>query len=101
MRAHERCVGVAAPQIDEPVRMVVVDVSEHPKARSRNGLLVLVTPRVVRGEGPGGAREGSLSTPELPATVRRATAVTVAALDPLGRPLEICADAFEARCLLH
>jgi peptide deformylase len=101
MRSHERYVGVAAPQLDEPVRMVVVDVSEHPKARSRNGLLVLVNPRVVRSEGSEVAREGCLSIPDLTANVRRATEVTVEARDPLGDAVEIQADAFEARCLLH
>ena len=101
MRAHERCVGVAAPQLGEPVRMVVVDVSDHPKARSRNGLLVLVNPRVVRAEGSEVAREGCLSIPDFTANVRRATDVTIAAHDPAGHELSVDADAFEARCLLH
>ena len=101
MRAHERCVGVAAPQLGEPVRMVVVDVSDHPKARSRNGLLVLVNPRVVRAEGSEVAREGCLSIPDFTANVRRATEVTVEATEPGGEPRAVDADGFEARCLLH
>jgi peptide deformylase len=101
MRAHPRCVGVAAPQLDELVRMVVVDVTEHPKAVSRNGLLVLVNPRVVRTSGAEVAREGCLSLPDLTANVRRATEVTVEATNPAGEPLSIEANAFEARCLLH
>ena len=102
MRSHTRCVGVAAPQLGEPVRMVVVDVSEHPKAVSRNGLLLLVNPVVVRSsEGGEVGREGCLSIPDLTANVRRATAITVEALDPRGAPVTVEADAFEARCLLH
>jgi peptide deformylase len=101
MRAHTRCVGVAAPQLGELVRMVVVDVTEHPKAVSRNGLLVLVNPRIVRSSGAEVAREGCLSIPDLTANVRRATSVTVEATDPAGRPVSIDSDAFEARCLLH
>jgi peptide deformylase len=101
MRSHTRCVGVAAPQLDEPVRMVVVDVTDHPKAVSKNGLLVLVNPRVVRSEGAKVGREGCLSIPDLTANVRRATSITVEASDPAGRDLVIEADAFEARCLLH
>jgi peptide deformylase len=101
MRSHTRCVGVAAPQLDEPVRMVVVDVSEHPKAVSRNGLLLLVNPRVVRADGAEVGREGCLSIPDLTANVRRATSIVVEATDPGGAPVAVESDAFEARCLLH
>jgi len=101
MRSYERCTGIAAPQIGELVRMVVVDVSEHRKAVSRNGLLVLVNPRVVRATGAEVAREGCLSIPDLTANVRRATEVTIEALDPAGQAVSVDADAFEARCLLH
>ena len=34
MRAHERCVGVAAPQLGELVRMVAVDVTGETRRRS-------------------------------------------------------------------
>jgi peptide deformylase len=101
MRSHNRCVGIAAPQIGEAVRMVVVDVSEHPKAVSRNGLLLLVNPVVVRSEGAEVGREGCLSIPDLTANVRRATSIAVEATDPDGAAVAIEADAFEARCLLH
>ena len=101
MRSHPRCVGVAAPQLGELVRMVVVDVSEHPKAVSKNGLLVLVNPRVVGATGAEVAREGCLSLPDLTANVRRATEITVEAEVPTGDRRTIEADAFEARCLLH
>ena len=97
MRAHPGCVGLAAPQLGEPVRIVVVDVSEHPKAPpTQHGELVLVNPVVVRSEGTHVAREGCLSIPHLTANVRRPTHVTVAARD-----LEVEAEDFEARCLLH
>jgi peptide deformylase len=101
MRAHPRCVGVAAPQLGELVRMVVVDVSEHPKAQTSNGLLVLVNPHISASAGEEVAREGCLSIPDLTANVRRATHATVEALDPAGAALTIEAEGFEARCLLH
>ena len=85
MRAFPGCVGIAAPQIDELVRLIAVDVSEHPKAPpSANGELLLVDPFVTRAEGAKVAREGCLSIPHLTANVRRATEIVV-----------------EARCLLH
>ena len=97
MRSFPGCVGIAAPQIDEHVRIVAVDVSEHPKAETSNGLMVLVNPRVVEQSGePAIAREGCLSIPDLTANVRRAPRVVVEHAG--GR--HVC-EGFEARCVLH
>jgi peptide deformylase len=101
MRASPRCVGLAAPQLDELVRMIVVDVTDHPKATSSNGLLPLVNPRVVGASGAEVAREGCLSIPDLTTNVRRATAVVVEARTPQGEPRTIESQGFEARCLQH
>ena len=101
MRAHTGCVGLAAPQLDELVRMVVVDVSEHPKAETSNGLLLLVDPEVVSQSGAEVAREGCLSIPHLTANVRRATAIDLRARTPAGEAVELRSEGFEARCLLH
>ena len=101
MAAHPGCVGLAAPQLDELVRMVAVDVSEHPKGERSNGLLVLVDPEVVRRSGGEVAREGCLSIPHLTANVRRATEIEVRARTPAGEPVELRSEGFEARCLLH
>ena len=101
MRAGPRCVGVAAPQIAELVRIVVIDCSEHPKATAHHGLLVLVNPAVVAASGSEIGREGCLSIPEITANVRRATAIVVEATDPAGAPLRIEAEGFEARALQH
>ena len=91
--APRGCVGLAALQIGAPVQLVAVDVSQHPKARSSHGLLVLVNPRVVRAEGAEVAREGCPSIPALTANVRRATRIEVEARDTRFE-----AEDFEARC---
>jgi peptide deformylase len=96
MRSRERCVGIAAPQIGEPVRVAVVDVSDHPKATTQNGLLVLANPRITNAEGGEIAREGCLSIPDLTANVRRATRITV----EFAAGSAEC-DGFEARAVLH
>ena len=101
MRSFPGCVGLAATQLDEMVRMVVVDVSEHPRATSSHGLLVLANPRLVHREGAEVAREGCLSLPQLTANVRRATRIVVEALTAELEPLEVDAEGFEARCLQH
>ncbi|MGE5636330.1 MAG: peptide deformylase [Nocardioidaceae bacterium] len=101
MRSHPGCVGLAAPQLDELVRVVAVDVSGHPKATSASGLLLLVNPRLVRREGAEVAREGCLSIPHLTGNVRRPTLIELAALAPDGSELSVEARGFEARCLVH
>jgi peptide deformylase len=101
MRGQPRCVGLAAPQIGAAVRLVAVDAGDHPKAESRNGMLVLANPAIVRAEGDELGREGCLSIPDLTANVRRATLVVVEALTPTGEPVAIEANAFEARVLQH
>jgi peptide deformylase len=101
VRAGPRTVGLAAPQLDALVRVIVVDVSEHPKAITSHGLLVLVNPVIVLASGSEVAREGCLSIPHLTANVRRATEIVVEAFDRSGAPRAVRAEGFEARCLAH
>jgi peptide deformylase len=101
MRSFGHCVGLAATQLGELVRMVVVDVSEHPKATTAHGVLVLVNPRIVLASGAEVGREGCLSIPELTANVRRATEIVVEADDPDGSARVVRSEGFEARCLQH
>ena len=96
MRSFGHCVGIAAPQIGESVRVAVVDVSGHRKALTHHGELVLVNPVIVAAEGAEVGREGCLSIPELTANVRRATHITVEA-----EGLRIDSEGFEARALQH
>jgi peptide deformylase len=101
MRDHPGCVGLAAPQLGELVRMVVVDVTGDRRATVSNGLLVLVNPNVVSATGSEVAREGCLSIPDFTANVRRATRIVVEAATPAERSRRIESEGFEARCLLH
>jgi peptide deformylase len=101
MHSFPRCVGLAAPQIGEPVRMIVVDVSLHPKGDQAAGEILLVNPRVVFGTGSEVAREGCLSVPEFTADVRRRSEVVVEGLTRVGKPWTLEASGFEARALQH
>jgi peptide deformylase len=94
--SYQGCVGLAAPQISELVRVIAIDVSDHPKAETSSGLLLLANPRVVESEGSEVAREGCLSIPDLTANVRRATRIVVE--HAAG---EVECEGFEARCVLH
>jgi peptide deformylase len=96
MDAFGHCVGLAATQLGEMLRIVVVDVSGHRKAATSNGRLLLVNPRIVGAEGAEVGREGCLSIPDLTANVRRATRIEVETGDR-----RIVSEGFEARCLQH
>jgi len=108
MLSFGHCVGLAATQLGDLTRIVAVDVSEHKKATTSHGLLLLANPRVVAEDGAEVAREGCLSIPHLTANVRRATRIEVEA-DALTltddglevADLQIETEGFEARCLLH
>jgi peptide deformylase len=96
MRAYDHAVGIAAPQIGEPVRVAVVDCSGHPKAPVSHGLLILVNPVIVEAAGSEVGREGCLSIPDFTANVRRATHIVVEA-----EGMRIEASGFEARAIQH
>ena len=96
MRSYGHAVGIAAPQIGEPVRVAVVDCTGHPKAPVTHGRLVLVNPVIVESSGSQVGREGCLSIPAFTANVRRATHIVVEAD---GMRFE--SSGFEARAIQH
>ena len=97
MAAHDRCVGIAAPQIGIPLRVALVDISSHPHGADSHGLIRLVNPEVTAtSEGTKVSREGCLSLPDLTANVRRPRKATV---ETRGETFAV--SGFEARCVLH
>jgi peptide deformylase len=98
MRAHPGCVGIAAPQIGEAVRMAVIDVSGHRLTTSCNGLLLLINPTIRQAAGHRVAREGCLSLPTITADVGRALRIEVEA-ETGSRT--VWSDGFEARAIQH
>jgi peptide deformylase len=102
MRVSPGCVGLAAPQIGVAGQAFCVDVTDHPRTRTRHGLIVLVNARLVEASRNEKGREGCMSVPELTGDVKRATRVTVGGRIPgTGDEVEITTDAFEARALQH
>jgi peptide deformylase len=101
MRAHDHCVGLAAPQIGVGLRAFCVDVTGHPKARSCAGLVVLLDPELVATGAPAVAREGCMSVPDLTGNLARPATVAVQGTTPEGATRLVEADAIEARALLH
>lgn len=101
MRAQNRCVGLAAPQVGSDLRLAVMDSSANPKAPPGNGLLVLVNPQIVEAEGASIQREGCLSIPDFTGNVKRAVKVRVRAADEFGSVRELVLEGFEAVIAQH
>jgi peptide deformylase len=99
MRSLPRCVGLAAPQIGEPVRVAVVDVSSHPAATTHNGLLILISPLVTASRGREVGREGCQSLPGITADVARAKRLTLSTQATPGE--QIWSVGLEARAIQH
>ena len=71
-------IGLAAPQVGVPLRVVVVDLSV---GRDRAQLITLVNPEFVQREGTQLEEEGCLSVPGFNATVLRPSRVVIQGLD--------------------
>ncbi|MDX1503415.1 MAG: peptide deformylase [Thermoanaerobaculia bacterium] len=91
-------VGLAAPQVGERMRVVVVDVSV---GEEEGELLVLVNPEIVEQVGTEVEVEGCLSIPGFTEKVERADRIRVRAQDLAGEPFELETDGWEARAILH
>ena len=87
-------VGLAAPQVGVSKRIIIIDGEE-------DGLIVLINPMIVKSEGEVVAEEGCLSVPGIYSQVKRASKVTVKALNENGDPIEITKEALTARALQH
>jgi len=101
MRASPACVGLAAPQVGVGRRVICVDVTGHPKARSCHGTVVLVDPEAVAAGPSATGREGCMSVPDLTGDVARATELVVRGWTPEGVERVLQVDAFEARAFQH
>ncbi|WP_233493571.1 peptide deformylase [Desertihabitans brevis] len=96
------CVGLAAQQVGEALRVFSVDVTGHPKTRTCHGAFVLCNAEVLSASRKGKGREGCMSVPDLTGDVARARRLTVRGQLPVtGEWVEIETDAFEAVCLQH
>jgi peptide deformylase len=91
-------IGLAAPQIGEPVRVVVLDLSVGARP---DDLLVLMNPEWVSRDGMQLEEESCLSLPGLSATVARPARVVVRAQDREGCPIEVTGEGLLARALQH
>ncbi len=94
-------IGLAAIQIAEPIRLLVVDVAQKDKNEPPMPL-VFVNPEILwRSEERNTYEEGCLSIPEYYADVERPASVRVRALDRDGKDREVLAEGLLATVLQH
>jgi peptide deformylase len=93
-------IGLAAPQVGELVRLVVVDTEWTGEDAERTPL-VLVNPEIAERSGTVTWTEGCLSVPDFEAEVERAQSVRLHAQDLDGADLKIDASELQAVCFQH
>ena len=89
-------IGLAATQVDQHIRLLIVDLSEE-----KNALQVFINPEILTADGEEICEEGCLSVPGIYEEVSRAARITVRALDREGKPFELNAEGLLAVCLQH
>ncbi len=93
---HAHGIGLAAPQIGEPLRLTVIDISDQ-----RNEPMVLINPKVVASSGEEEREEGCLSIPGIYETIKRPAEITVHYLDSKGQECEEAHAGLAARVIQH
>lgn len=86
-------VGLAAPQIGIPKRVVVIDIGD--------GLFELINPVIIKKAGEEVEQEGCLSIPNLVGDVRRAKKIVAQALNRDGELMEYEVEGLLARAFQH
>jgi peptide deformylase len=102
LRRARGCLGLTAPQLGHDARVICVDVTGQPQARSSAGMIVVANPELLAVSGKATMREGCASVGGLSAELTRAAEIVLAGFLPGSGKLKIVkADGLEARCILH
>lgn len=95
-------VGLAAPQIDIPLRVIVVEFGDEEDEEAPTKLYTMVNPEIARYSTDSVVGvEGCLSIPGFQGDVERPLAVTVKGQNRHGQPMRIKAKGWLARIFQH
>jgi peptide deformylase len=95
-------VGLAAPQVDVPLRVIVVEYGDEEDEEKPKKLFALVNPEITRTtQETVIGTEGCLSVPNLVGQVDRFVGITVKAQNRKGSPVKIKAEGWLARIFQH
>ena len=92
-------IGLAAPQVGESIRLIVVEVPSEEERPSE--LYVVCNPEITAKSGEAKTEEGCLSCPGFFVEVDRAAQVSVEGENPDGTHFRIDADGLLAICFQH
>jgi len=93
-------IGLAATQVGEPLRIVVLDVHEKDQSPGQR-LIKLVNPVIAERQGEIMFEEGCLSVPDFTAEVKRASRILLRAWTPDEKEIAIEAEGLLAIVLQH
>ena len=93
---EERGVGLAAPQVNEPIRLIVMDISEE-----RDQPMVFVNPVVSSYTGRVESNEGCLSVPDIKTDIERHETIKLDAQDIEGNAISLEGDGLFSICIQH
>jgi len=95
-------VGLAAPQVDIPLRLIVVEFGDDEDETAPPKLYTLVNPEITRhSRETVVGTEGCLSIPNLIGDVERFESITVKGLNRQGQPVKLKASDWLARIFQH
>ncbi len=97
---HAPGIGLAAPQIGELFRLVVIELTDDEEER-KTPLYAVCNPEIVHKAGHAKIEEGCLSVPDLYVEVDRAEEIRVEGQNPDGTPFSLEADGLLAIVLQH
>ncbi len=95
-------VGLAAPQVSVPMRLIVVEYGDEENEETPPKLYVLANPEIISAsEEKVDGIEGCLSVPGLVGEVERHAMISVKGLNRHGKPVKINAEGWLARIFQH
>lgn len=91
---HQVGIGLAAPQVGLPYRILVMD-------DGKGGAQALINPEIESRSGTIREEEGCLSLPGVFGVIERSKTVTVKAMDAEGKPVSLEVTGLKARIVQH
>lgn len=91
-------VGLAAPQIGELLRVIVIDPGIVDSSKEP---ICIINPEIMEENGSQIAEEGCLSIPGIYEKLKRASSVLVKGLDTQGNPIDLEFNGILARAISH
>mgnify|MGYP006076724249 FL=1 len=89
-------IGLSGTQVNYHKKIIIIDISEK-----KDDLLVLINPEIVSSDGQQESQEGCLSVPGIYEKVKRASKISIRALNIKGDLIELVADGKLSICIQH